>query len=83
MNETLYKEALILLVRCVNYSVVSPFVGYNEDFSYFIIRFDMGIKLRTPYRDPNIGDKYWRFDQFYKLSLKNGINYNLAIGYPF
>jgi len=57
--------------------------GLRGDFTYFIIRFDMGIKLRTPYQDPTNGNNYWRFNQLQNTSLRDGINYNLAIGYPF
>ncbi len=57
--------------------------GLRGDFTYFIIRFDMGIKLRSPYQDPENGNNYWRLNQLRNTTIRNGINYNLAIGYPF
>jgi len=48
--------------------------GVRLDFSFFLLRFDMGYPLRTPYRKAS----YW-LNKF----TTNDINYNLAIGYPF
>jgi len=56
--------------------------GIRADFSYFIIRFDMGIKLRTPYPDINNGNRYWRWNKIFGKG-SDKLNYNLAIGYPF
>src|SRR5690606_2110678 len=56
-------------------------LGLRGDFTYFIIRFDLGIKMRNPYPDEN--GNHWVFDEWKHISLRNGINYNLAIGYPF
>ncbi|NJL74512.1 MAG: BamA/TamA family outer membrane protein [Saprospiraceae bacterium] len=48
--------------------------GLRLDFSYFLLRFDMGYPLRTPYQNVNP----------WANQLKaSDINYNLAIGYPF
>lgn len=55
--------------------------GIRGDFSYFIIRLDLGIKVRNPYPDPTTG-KHWRWEQLRNGPFK-GVNYNLAIGYPF
>jgi Omp85 superfamily domain len=55
--------------------------GIRGDFTYFIIRFDLGIKMRSPYPDEN--GNYWLFSDWQSLTLSDGINYNLAIGYPF
>ncbi len=62
---------------------VSSGLGIRGDFTYFIIRFDLGLKMRTPYTDPNNNDRYWRFNELKNTTFRNGINYNLAIGYPF
>ncbi len=55
--------------------------GLRGDFTYFIIRLDMGIKLRNPYPDVNNGGGHWRWQEL-RRPLR-GLNYNLAIGYPF
>ncbi len=58
-------------------------VGLRLDFSYFIMRFDIGIPLRKPYLPE--GDR-WLFN---KIALqandwrRQNIILNLAIGYPF
>ncbi len=56
-------------------------IGFRGDFSYFIIRLDLGIKVRNPYPDPDT-QKHWRWEQLRNGPLKD-LNYNLAIGYPF
>ena len=55
--------------------------GIRGDFTYFIIRFDMGIKMRSPYPDEN--GNYWLTNKWQGLTFRDDINYNLAIGYPF
>ncbi len=54
--------------------------GLRGDFSYFIIRFDLGLKMRNPFPDEE--GNYWLIDTWSKLQF-NDFNYNLAIGYPF
>ena len=52
--------------------------GIRFDFSYFLIRFDFGYKLKNPFRDP-ITNSYF-------LPLKGqGVfgNFNVAVNYPF
>ncbi|MFT4663831.1 MAG: outer membrane protein insertion porin family [Polaribacter sp.] len=56
-------------------------IGIRGDFSYFIIRLDLGIKVRNPYPDPITG-KHWRWNELRNGPFKD-LNYNLAIGYPF
>ncbi len=57
--------------------------GLRLDFKYFIIRFDMGVKMRKPYIDPeDPDDSYWLFKDWRKYQWKD-INFNLAIGQPF
>ncbi len=61
--------------------------GIRFDFSYFIIRLDMGYKLRSPYE---VNGSKWLFSTYRNRSLGDFfttradlVNYNLAIGYPF
>lgn len=55
-------------------------LGIRGDFSYLIIRFDAGLKLRNPYADDQ--GRYWIPNRFSKLQLKD-FNPNLAVGLPF
>lgn len=55
--------------------------GLRGDFTYFIIRLDMGIKMRSPFPDEN--GNYWLTNQWEGITFAQGINYNLAIGFPF
>ena len=54
--------------------------GIRGDFSYLIIRFDAGLKLRNPYADDN--GRYWVRNRFAKMQMKD-FNPNLAVGLPF
>ena len=54
--------------------------GLNIDFEYFILRLDLGYKLRNPYPNPN--GSYWAGQEFRELGFK-GINYNLGVGRAF
>lgn len=62
---------------------VSSGVGLRFDLSFLVLRTDLGIPLRVPYRakgdrwvfnEIDFGDKNWR---------RNNLIFNLAIGYPF
>jgi len=56
-------------------------IGLRLDFSYFIIRGDLGIPLRKQW---NInGFKWINKDRFMKPPLSERFVFNLAIGYPF
>jgi len=55
-------------------------VGFRMDFEYFKLALDLGYRVRNPY--PNPVGSYWATDRWRELKLK-GINYNLAVGYPF
>ncbi|HHS96266.1 MAG TPA: hypothetical protein ENJ45_06715 [Phaeodactylibacter sp.] len=55
--------------------------GIRGDFSYFIIRLDLGFKLRNPYPKPTT-NRHWRWDELRNRPFQD-VNYNLAIGYPF
>lgn len=70
--------------RFYNEFALGTGIGARIDFSYFVLRFDIGMPLRDPakvnsgspwvIKDFNFGDKDWR---------KDNIKFNLAIGYPF
>ena len=55
-------------------------VGFRMDFEYFKLALDLGYRVRNPF--PNPAGSYWAYDRWRELGLK-GINYNLAVGYPF
>ncbi|HHB78028.1 MAG TPA: hypothetical protein ENK85_02195 [Saprospiraceae bacterium] len=61
---------------------VSSGIGLRMDLTYFILRFDLGLKMRNPY--PNDQNYYWinYGGGFRKVSL-NSFNYNVQVGYPF
>lgn len=52
-------------------------LGIRLDFSYFLIRFDMGVKAYNPARD---GSERWRFNG---LNWKDDFALHFAVGYPF
>jgi hypothetical protein len=56
---------------------VSSGFGFRFDFSFFVLRTDFGMPLRTPYKTEG---KNWLFGTDKILS---GTLFNLAIGYPF
>jgi len=57
-------------------------VGLRLDFSYFIIRFDLGIPLRKQWAI-NDGFKWINRNRFAMPPRSERIVFNLAIGYPF
>lgn len=59
-------------------------LGLRLDLTYALLRFDLGYKLKNPYK--NADGNYWYHDSENPFSfgdLFQEINYNLAIGYPF
>lgn len=54
--------------------------GLRGDFEFFVIRFDLGIKVKSPYKNEN--NTYWVFPKLNKFSLSD-LNPNLSVGYPF
>ena len=58
-------------------------LGFRMDFSYFLLRFDLGFPLRLPYEQihPTTNQPYnWRPIEDYRL---NDFNINIGLGYPF
>jgi hypothetical protein len=56
---------------------LSSGVGLRLNFDYFVIRFDVGVKVHDPAADPGLK---WIGSQRFN---SNYIGYNFAIGYPF
>ncbi len=56
-------------------------LGFRIDFAYFIIRLDMGLKIKNPYQDEE--GSYWEIRKLRNQAFFQSFNYNLAIGYPF
>jgi len=54
--------------------------GLRLDFDYFVIRWDLGYKLRNPFPDENGNYRLW--DKVRNFSFSQ-FNSNFAIGYPF
>lgn len=57
-------------------------IGIRFDFSYFVLRFDVG----TPIYDPGSPGEKWRIKKFNwstKDTRREFLKFNLAIGYPF
>lgn len=63
--------------------------GLRFDFTYFIIRFDFGYKLRNSFPDPETGERWVLFNNKYNPSSNLYLfnypfgNINIAINYPF
>lgn len=55
--------------------------GLRMDFSYFIFRLDLGVKLRRPYSLPE-NPGYWLWGRWKKMGVEP-LNLNIAVGYPF
>lgn len=60
-------------------------MGFRFDFTYFLFRLDMGVKLRNPYpsdNELNLKTEKYYWQNFNKFQLKD-INLNFALGLPF
>jgi outer membrane protein insertion porin family len=60
-------------------------MGFRFDFTYFLFRLDMGIKLRNPYpsdNELNLRSEKYYWQDFNKFQLRD-INLNFALGLPF
>ncbi|MBB5283084.1 outer membrane protein assembly factor BamA [Rhabdobacter roseus] len=56
--------------------------GIRYDLSYFVLRFDFGIRVYDPYLQEFVLDEL-RFRQLFNTRQKNFLNINLGVGYPF
>ncbi len=54
--------------------------GIRTDFSYFILRVDVGSKIRSPYK---IDGRYYPYRNLSQALSLNKLNFNLALDYPF
>jgi outer membrane protein assembly factor BamA len=54
-------------------------MGFRFDFSFFIFRLDMGLKLRDPSEQDG---KRW-IHLHRSLNFNNDVAFNIGIGYPF
>ncbi len=61
----------------INQMAVAGGYGIRFDYNFFVVRLDLGYKLRNPYIN-DLGNN-WVID---KLQLGN-MNFNFAVGYPF
>jgi hypothetical protein len=57
--------------------------GLRFDFGYSVIRFDLGMKLRTPYKIQDSGSNWVNLDLTQYQFFKNVCTMNIAVGYPF
>lgn len=56
--------------------------GLRMDLTYFILRFDLGLKMRNPY--PNESNYYWiNYGGGFRNVHFDDFNYNIQVGYPF
>ncbi len=74
------------------YMAVGSGVGLRIDVTYFILRFDLGLKLRNPYpsyeeQDGQRREIFWRdlshWKRFDWQLMKQDLNLNLSLNYPF
>jgi hypothetical protein len=68
----------------LNELAVGTGFGLRVDIEFFVIRFDVGIPVRVPYREQ--GDRFVLDDFKFRLNPgpeQQGIVLNIAIGYPF
>ena len=59
---------------------ISAGFGFRFDFTYFILRLDLGTPIKNNYPDFNRNNTYW-FD-FSKWQMRD-IAVGLGLGYPF
>ncbi len=54
--------------------------GLRTDFQYFVLRLDIGSKIKNPYK---LNNSYYPYKSFSEaMSLRN-LNFNIALDYPF
>ena len=76
LNNT--EEGAQLTTNIIKDIAIGTGTGLRLDFSFFVLRFDMGLKTRNP---ANSFDEKWIWDK--KISFKEDVNYTIGIGYPF
>lgn len=85
-NDPNFPEGDFAFNRFYRELAVNTGLGLRLDFSFFILRFDLGMPLRDPRIAENNG---WRFDKYFPFTpwkgpwLMQNVVFNLAIGYPF
>ena len=90
-KDAVYTDAEFKVDRFVQEFAIGSGIGARLDFSFFIIRFDLGVKLRDP--QFNGTDRWviqYFFDDKWNANYRNlgrgdypFLNFNLGIGYPF
>lgn len=68
----------------LNQLAIGTGFGIRVDFSYFLLRLDLGYPIRNFFPDTSEGNKnkYWVHRNLKDLSTSR-FNFNLAVGYPF
>lgn len=66
----------------INQIAVGAGFGLRLDFSYFLMRIDIGYKLRTPYLNPTTNSHYYYSGNAVNFKLNDG-TLQWGIGYPF
>jgi len=62
---------------------VNTGLGFRLDVEYFILRFDLGYRLRNPYPDENGDHRLVRFKTIQKDLALDKFRGSLSVGYPF
>ncbi|GAB4242276.1 MAG: BamA/TamA family outer membrane protein [Saprospiraceae bacterium] len=75
-----FQDGAIVQDNFLREMAVGSGFGTRWDFTYFILRLDLGVPLRNNYPDSSRSNTYW--NEFSKLGFKDVI-FNLGLGYPF
>jgi outer membrane protein insertion porin family len=75
------REGSILSTKFVDQLAVGTGLGLRFDLSIFLIRFDIGQKIRYPYALDN--GRQWDNPYAAGKNISNSLNYNLGLGLPF
>lgn len=67
----------------LNEIAVNTGLGFRLDVDYFILRFDLGYRLRNPYPDENGDHRVFRFKNYRKDLALDKFRGSLSVGYPF
>ncbi|MFK7771788.1 MAG: BamA/TamA family outer membrane protein [Saprospiraceae bacterium] len=62
---------------------VNTGLGFRLDVEYFILRFDLGYRLRNPYPDEDGDHRLFHFKNFRKDLALDKFRGSLSVGYPF